>query len=415
MYALPSPTDPDRAALIAICELRGPPLKLHQLPCRRIVGDRKHPTNCAICLRFSRAAGEYLQRHERFVLRYVAKLGARHIPAEDLHQACRLGAYTALCRFDLQKAGKFLSLARYWMWCETGKLIHGGESLVPIPQPVKQRHRQMESLIEAGQHLSDEDLADAMGETVADIRALKALHLGHDHREWTENAAGVRGVLDELRQEHDRRGEELRLHSAIPAALAALSAVEQTALYDAYGVGERIEGVRRPLTEEGRRAVLRMAKRNLLHALRDAPDLADHPWLTIPRLNTPASTSPGPTQIARQLAQEPSNVPAMGAKPGAALNGFLGAPAQGSGHAETSASTTAPATAGSASPPAAPVLVALEGGAAQAAAPVEGGAGAVAGVAEAMSSSRRALRRRWASCATGWLRARGGRSAGAGQ
>ena len=402
MYALPSPTDPDRAALIAICELRGPPLKLHQLPCRKTVGDRKHPTNCAICLRFSRAAGEYLQRHERFVLRYVAKLGARHIPAEDLHQACRLGAYTALCRFDLQKAGKFLSLARYWMWCETGKLIHGGESLVPIPQPVKQRHRQMESLIEAGQHLSDEDLADAMGETVADIRALKALHLGHDHREWTENAAGVRGVLDELRQEHDRRGEELRLHSALPAALAALSAVEQTALYDAYGVGERIEGVRRPLTEEGRRAVLRMAKRNLLHALRDAPDLADHPWLTIPRLG--AASAPAPVQIARQLAQEPTNAPAMDAKPGAALNGFLGAPAQGSGHAETSA----PA-------PAAPVLVALEGGAAQVAPPVEDGASAVTGVAEAMSASRRALRQRWASCATGWLRARGGRSAGADQ
>ena len=106
------------------------------------------------------------------------------------------------------------------------------------------------------------------------------------------------------------------------------------------------------------------------------------------------------------------NVPAMGAKPGAALNGFLGAPAQGSGHAETGASPTAPA---SAPAPAAPVLVALEGGAAQVAAPVEGGAGAVAGVAEAMSASRRALRQRWASCATGWLRARGGRSAGAGQ
>ena len=205
----------------------------------------------------------------------------------------------------------------------------------------------------------------------------------------------------------------LRRIATATLALAALSAVEQTALYDAYGVGERIEGVRRPLTEEGRRAVLRMAKRNLLHALRDAPDLADHPWLTIPRLN--AASAPGPVQIARQLAQEPSNAPAMGAKSGAALNGFLGAPAQGSGHAETSASTTAPATAGSASPPAAPVLVALEGGAAQVAAPVEGGAGAVAGVAEAMSASRRALRQRWASCATGWLRARGGRSAGADQ
>jgi len=222
-------------------------------------------------------------------------------------------------------------------------------------------------------------------------------------------------VLDELRQEHDRRGEELRLHSALPTALAALSAVEQTALYDAYGVGERIEGVRRPLTEEGRRAVLRMAKRNLLHALRDAPDLADHPWLTIPRLNTSASTSPGPAQIARQLAQEPTNAPAIGAKSGGALNGFLGAPAQGSGHAETSASPTALVGADSAPAPAAPVLVAREGGAAQVAAPVEGGAGAVAGVAEAMSASRRALRQRWAICATGWLRARGGRSAGAGQ
>ncbi len=65
VYALPSPTDPDRAALIAICELRGPPLKLHQLPCRKTVGDRKHPTNCAICLRFVALSSRHLRGSDK--------------------------------------------------------------------------------------------------------------------------------------------------------------------------------------------------------------------------------------------------------------------------------------------------------------------------------------------------------------
>ena len=370
VYALPPPTDPDRAALIAICELRGPPLKLHQLPCRKTVGDPRHQRSCAVCMRFSRAAGAYLMRHERFVVRYVSKLGARHIPAEDLHQACRLGAYTALCRFDLQKAGKFLSLARYWMWCETGKLIHGGESLVPIPQPVKQRHRQMESLQEAGQYLSDEELADAMGESVAEVRTLKALHLGHDHREYTETAAGVRGAMDGLRQERERRGEELRLQDGLPAALETLSAVERLVLWDAYAVGERIDGVRRPTTDEARRAILRMAKRNLLHALREVPALRDHPWLILPRLASSAQTP----QIAHQLAQEPPNAPATAYAP-------VEAPA---GPAEPPASACGPLG-----------VVALDGGHADEPVPTT------------------PLRQRWAGCAAGWLRQRALRGAAA--
>ena len=389
VYALPPPTDPDRAALIAICELRGAPLKLHQLPCRKYIGDAKHPRNCVVCLRFSRAAGAYLQRHERFVLRYVSKLGARHIPAEDLHQACRLGAYTALCRFDLQKAGKFLSLARYWMWCETGKLIHGGESLVPIPQPVKQRHRQMESLLGAGKYLSDEELAEAMGESVAEVRALKALHLGHDHREYTETASGVRNVMDGLRQEHERRADELRLQVALPAALAALSAVERSLLYDAYAVGERVEGVRRPATDEARRAILRLAKRNLLHALRDVPELRDHPWLTLPRLRAAGAQTP---QDARQLAQEPSNAPVLPQEPSAQ--------ADAPGEPRTQDLGVQPGQAPIA-------LVVLHSGAEHApSSGGSGGAGAGGGVA-----SPSALRARWAGCAVGWLRQRAGRGA----
>lgn len=227
-------------------------------------GDPEHDPRCPTCRRFRAAAERYLQRHEPFIKLYVSRLGARHIPAEDLYQHCRVGCYRALCAFDPQEAGRFLSYARYWMWCETGKAIHGAESLVPVPQSIKKMQRELHKM---PKEIEDAEIAAALGCKVREVQALRHLHLGHEHREVDERARSQRRTFDELRETQEARWEEIRRAEALHSALRTLTPIQRQILWATHQVGEAQPGAVLPQTEEGKRALLHRAKLLLRRAL----------------------------------------------------------------------------------------------------------------------------------------------------
>lgn len=258
-FAPPPDDDVERAALLAVLAIRGP----------RIVrknGDR--PTTA-----FVRAADQYLRRHEGFCFQFAQRRNARHVPLDDMVQACRIGAMIALERFDKDKAGRFLSYARWWMRCETGKLLHHTESLVPVPAAVKKERELLAASAPAD--LTDEEAAEATGLAVDAVRVARRIHLGNEHRSIDERARPQRRAYDEMRSEREARIAELKTHARLDEALASLAPVQRLLLFEEFGVGEPVLGVTPPRTETGRRSLRHAAMRRLKLALAEPVDEDD--------------------------------------------------------------------------------------------------------------------------------------------
>lgn len=247
-------TDKERADLLAVLKIRGAPI---------LRSEGMVPTRA-----FSVAADRYLRRHEGFCFRFARQRGARHIPLEDLVQACRIGAMIALERFDPVKAGRFLSYARWWMQCETGKLLHQNECLVPVGPALKKTREAIEAaerklLATAPADLSDEEVASELAIDVAAVREARHMYLGHAHRGVDDRSRAQRRSLDDARAAHDARASQLNAHAHLDAALAKLSPVQRLLLYQEFGVGTPVAGVAAPSTEGGRRSLRHAAMRRL--------------------------------------------------------------------------------------------------------------------------------------------------------
>jgi hypothetical protein len=245
-HSVPSPDDPDRAKLIAIVEERGPPID-------RVNGMQADR-------RWSARALAYIEsEHTGYILKHVRALGARHIPEEDLVQAAKIGALRALETFDLDKAGRFLTHGKWWIRCETGKLVNRTESLVIVPPDVR---RERESLVrQCPPEMSDEDAAIAVDLPVDRVRELRSLHLGHEHRQITRSA-GVRRSLAQLAAIAEDRRDALRQQIAVGDSLSRVSALGRRVLFESLGALDMLADdpealrVRPPSSKQARRFVL---------------------------------------------------------------------------------------------------------------------------------------------------------------
>lgn len=248
--------DPAREALLRVLAVRGKPIDRR----RGMVPSRE----------FLRVAQAYiLEHHYGYCLEFARSRSARHVPEEDMVQACLIGAYTALERFDKdhQHTYRFLSYAKWYLFMETNRLLHRDECLVVVPETVK---RARGDLSRAGRDdLSDEEAARILDVPVEDVRAARDAYLGHDHRRVDERSRACRGGLEEARAAHDARAEALRGADGIAEALAKLDPMLRQVVWEEYGVGEDDPTAPRPATDAGRRSLRRMALRRLRAALEE--------------------------------------------------------------------------------------------------------------------------------------------------
>lgn len=245
----PAPPDKARQALLAVLATRGKP-----------ISRRRGMVPSAA---FKRAAGAYIMEHHyNFCVQFARQRAARHVPMDDLVQACLLGAYTALERYDTEHetSYRFLSYAKWYLLCETNRLLHKEECLVVVPPQVKEARSKL--ALTCPDDVSDEDAAELLGMHVADVRAARTAHLGHEHRVVDERNRGVRRTLGEVRQAHDDHATSLASHDGLEAALAQLGPVLRGVLHREFGVGSE-EGAPAPATTESRRALRNLALRQL--------------------------------------------------------------------------------------------------------------------------------------------------------
>lgn len=245
-HSVPSPDDPDRAKLITIVEERGPPID-------RVNGMQADR-------RWSAKALAYIEaEHTGYILKHVRALGARHIPEEDLVQAAKIGALRALETFDLDKAGRFLTHGKWWIRCETGKLVNRTESLVIVPPDVRRERERL--LRDCPSDMSDEDAALAVDLPVDRVRELRSLHLGHEHRQITRSA-GVRRSLAQVAASAEDRREALRQQIAVGDSLSRVSPLGRRVLFESLGALDMLADdpealrVRPPNSKQARKFVL---------------------------------------------------------------------------------------------------------------------------------------------------------------
>lgn len=256
-HSVPSPDDPDRAKLIAIVEERGPPID-------RVNGMQADR-------RWSAKALAYIEaEHTGYILKHVRALGARHIPEEDLVQAAKIGALRALETFDLDKAGRFLTHGKWWIRCETGKLVNRTESLVVVPPDVR-REREL-LLRQCPSEMSDEDAAIAVNLPVDRVRELRGLHLGHEHRQITRSASVRRSLAQVAASAEDRR-HALRQQIAVNESLNKISPLGRRVLFEHLGALDMLADdpealkVRAPSSKQARKFVLEGVLDSLRHEL----------------------------------------------------------------------------------------------------------------------------------------------------
>jgi len=254
-FRRPEKADAARRELVRIIEVRGKPInrKRGRLPSEA----------------FRRAAGAYiLTHHDDYCHKFARDRSARHIPLEDMVQACRLGAYIALERFDVEHedAYRFLSYAKWYMLCETNRLIHKDEPLVNVPQKIKDTRAWLVKHCPTG--LDDDEAAALIGSgiTPSDVRQARELHLGNDHRVVDERSKVCRRSLGEVQAIHDGHAADLQAADNLDEALANLEPLLRQVLHAEYGVGPD-PGIPLPRTEGSLRSLRRMALRKLREEL----------------------------------------------------------------------------------------------------------------------------------------------------
>ena len=256
-YRRPERADAARRELVRIIEIRGRPInrKRGRLPSEA----------------FRRAAGAYiLTHHDDYCHKFARDRSARHIPLEDMVQACRLGAYIALERFDVEHedAYRFLSYAKWYMLCETNRLIHKDEPLVTVPQKIKDARAWL--VKNCPQGLDDDEAAVLIGGgvTASEVRQARELHLGNDHRVVDERSKVCRRSLGEVQAVHDGHAAELQSFDRLDEALARLEPLLRQVLFAEYGVGAD-PGFALPRTEGSLRSLRRIALRKLREEIDD--------------------------------------------------------------------------------------------------------------------------------------------------
>jgi DNA-directed RNA polymerase sigma subunit (sigma70/sigma32) len=196
----PAEEDEARRKLVAVIEAREY-VRADKRVCRgKIDRSRGHvPT-----ARWAAIAGAYIEsEHYAYCVDYARGRGARHVPLDDMVQACRLGCFTALERFDLDhaEAYRFLSYAKWWMYFETQRVLHREEPLVHVDDRLRAAREKLseECPSEVREALAAEcyaDLPDEVAESPAAVEALRKVAM----------ASGPVNELGEPSDRFDRSG-----------------------------------------------------------------------------------------------------------------------------------------------------------------------------------------------------------------
>ena len=277
----PAEEDEARRKLVAVIEAREY-VRADGRVCRgKIDRGRGHvPTR-----RWANLAGAYIEsEHYAYCVDYARGRGARHVPLDDMVQACRLGCFTALERFDLDhaEAYRFLSYAKWWMYFETQRVLHREEPLVHVDDRLRAAREKLseECPSEVREALAAECYADLPDEVAArlcklqveDVRAARSCHLGHDHRAVDERSRAVRRAIAENRADEEDDRQRAAACDSVAAALAHLPAAQAALLRDEYGFPPVPGSPPLPATPDRRRAALRLALRALREVLDDLSD-----------------------------------------------------------------------------------------------------------------------------------------------
>lgn len=273
----PAEEDEARRKLVAVIEAREY-VRADGRVCRgKIDRGRGHvPTR-----RWANLAGYYIEsEHYAYCVDYARSRGARHVPMDDMIQACRLGCFTALERYDLDhaEAYRFLSYAKWWLYFETQRLIHREEPLVHVDERLRAAREALQGecppevraalSVECYADLPDEQAAALCGLSLAEVRTARQCHLGNDHRAVDERSRAVRRAIAETRADEEDDREKSATCDRLVAALGDLPPHQAALLRAEYGLAPVPGEPEPPTRPDQRRAALRLA----LRALREAVD-----------------------------------------------------------------------------------------------------------------------------------------------
>lgn len=121
--------DPEPLAL-RVCQERGEPCQAGEAPPAWAVAEARKRLRDD----WDRACGAFVADNMGLAIAFARQMAARHVPEEDVVQACAVGLLRAIREFDPERAGRFSTFAVWKMRHEANTLIRRQEGAI-VPQP----------------------------------------------------------------------------------------------------------------------------------------------------------------------------------------------------------------------------------------------------------------------------------------
>jgi RNA polymerase primary sigma factor len=228
----------------------------------------------------ARARERLIERNLRLVVSVAKRYRGMGLPFEDLIQEGNLGLKKAAERFDPELGNRFSTYAIWWIRQAMGRAIEDKGRTIPLPTHAQGKARKaarMRNELSAtlGREPADEEVAERLGWTVGEVRALSGVLLEvfrFDRPVSLEDGAlGLREFVEdeqvsEIPETVIRDMENTRLKES----MGEMSARERHVLVRRYGLDDRAPATLAELSNElgVSRERVRQLQRNAEHRLR---------------------------------------------------------------------------------------------------------------------------------------------------
>jgi RNA polymerase primary sigma factor len=130
----------------------------------------------------ARARKHLIERNLRLVVSVAKRYRGMGLPFEDLIQEGNLGLIKAAERFDPEKGNRFSTYAIWWIRQAIGRAIEDKGPAIRLPVHAQEKARKMtrvrgELSAKLGRQSTDEEVAERLGWTAREVRALTGLLL----------------------------------------------------------------------------------------------------------------------------------------------------------------------------------------------------------------------------------------------